>query len=136
MRGTVTSTSQKSAATSPEGYRFQKENRLLDAAAFGRVFKKATRSRDKLFTVLYRDSDEGAPRLGMAISKKHCRKATARNRIKRIIRESFRLHQSQLTGLDIVVINQPAAARADNNAVRLSLYNHWQRCAKTNKQES
>jgi len=109
---------------------------LLDAAAFGRVFKKATRSRDKLFTVLYRDNDEGAPRLGLAISKKHCRKATARNRIKRIIRESFRLHQSQLSGLDIVVINQPAAARADNTMIRLSLYKHWQRCANINKQES
>jgi ribonuclease P protein component len=103
---------------------------LLTAAAFGRVFKKATRSRDKLFTVLCRDSNNETAKLGMAISKKHCRKATQRNRIKRIIRESFRRNQHQLAGLDIVVINQPAAAMADNGTINDSLEQHWQRCTK------
>jgi len=65
----------------------------------------------------------------MAISKKHCRKATARNRIKRAIRESFRHHQPLLAGLDIVVINQPAAALANNSALNESLERHWQRCS-------
>jgi ribonuclease P protein component len=103
---------------------------LLTAAAFGRVFQKATRSRDKFFTVLCRDSKEESARLGLAISKKHCRKASARNRVKRVIRESFRQHQQQLAGLDLVVINQPAAASADNGAMRASLAGHWQRCMK------
>jgi len=106
---------------------------LLNAAAFGRVFKKATRSRDKLFTVLCRQSNDEIARLGLAISKKHCRKASARNRIKRVIRESFRQHPKQLAGLDIVVINQPAAAMADNVTIRESLERHWQRCAKANQ---
>jgi ribonuclease P protein component len=101
---------------------------LLDAAAFARVFKKATRSRDKFFTVLARDSNSDVARLGLAISKKHCRKATARNRIKRVIRESFRQHQAELAGLDIVVINQPAAALANNGTMTESLLQHWQRC--------
>jgi ribonuclease P protein component len=101
------------------------------------VFKKATRSRDKLFTVLCRasiNSDPGIngdPRLGLAISKKHCRKATARNRIKRVIRESFRHNQEMLAGLDIVVINQPAASLAANSAMQESLERHWQRCSKS-----
>ena len=67
-------------------HRFGKHNRLLNAAAFGRVFEKATRSRDKWFTVLCRENEDGPARLGLAISKKHCRKATARNKIKRIVR--------------------------------------------------
>lgn len=103
---------------------------MLTAAAFGRVFKKATRSRDKLFTVLCRESKEETARLGLAISKKHCRKATARNRIKRVIRESFRLHPEQLAGLDIVVINQPAAATVDKGVMKDSLERHWLRCMK------
>jgi ribonuclease P protein component len=115
--------------TSSKGFRFQKTNRLLDAAAFGRVFKKASRSRDKFFTVLCRDNKEDIARLGLAISKKHCRKATARNRIKRVIRESFRKHPEELQGLDIVVINQPAAALAKVEAMRESLERHWQRCS-------
>ena len=103
---------------------------MLDAAAFGRVFKKANRSRDKLFTVLCRDNDVEIARLGLAISKKNCRAATARNRIKRIVRESFREHQVLLSGLDVVVINQPAARNSNNRQIFDSLHGHWQQCAK------
>jgi len=119
--------------TSSKGFRFRKTNRLLNAAAFGRVFKKATRSRDKFFTVLCRDQKNDTARLGLAISKKHCRKATARNRIKRVIRESFRQHQQQLTGLDVVVINQPAASMASKLAMTESLERHWQKCSSTKR---
>jgi ribonuclease P protein component len=137
-RTSATTTSNNSRLTSSGSSRFRKENRLLDAAAFGRVFQKATRSRDKLFTVLCIGNEEGAPRLGLAISKKFCRRATARNRIKRLIRESFRQHQVSLAGLDIVVINQPAAASANNYQIVDSLEAHWHRCkkAKRTPQES
>lgn len=99
------------------------------------MFEKATRSRDKFFTVLARDNQDEIPRLGLAISKKHCRKATARNRIKRVIRESFRQHQVQLAGLDIVVINQPAATGADRSAMDDSLEFHWQRCREAKRKK-
>ncbi len=95
------------------------------------MFEKATRSRDELFTVFCRRSDEDLARLGLAISKKLCRRATARNRIKRVIRESFRQHQELLAGLDVVVINRAAAANADNPTMMISLEQHWGRCAKT-----
>ncbi|MDH3616866.1 MAG: ribonuclease P protein component [Gammaproteobacteria bacterium] len=124
--------------TSSRSNRFRKDNRLLDAAAFGRVFQEATRSRDQLFTVLCRHNEGGAPRLGLAISKKLCRQAIKRNRIKRKIRESFRQHQAALAGLDIVVINRPAAATANKRQIFASLEAHWRRCkkAKRTPQES
>ena len=109
-------------------YRFQKDKRLLDAAAYGRVFKKATRSRDKWFTVLSRDNDGAHGRLGLAIAKKNCPAAATRNRIKRIVRESFRQHQALLAGLDVVVINQPAARNGSNRQLFDSLGQHWQQC--------
>jgi ribonuclease P protein component len=77
-------------------FRFKRHNRLLNAAAFGRVFEKANRSRDKWFTVLSRKNGGHEARLGLAISKKHCRKSTSRNTIKRIVRESFRQHQATM----------------------------------------
>ncbi len=92
------------------------------------MFEKASRSRDKWFTVLCRDNNKDIARLGLAISRKHCRHATGRNRIKRIIRESFRQHQEQLAGLDIVILNQPAAAAAENATLFRSLDKHWQAC--------
>jgi ribonuclease P protein component len=104
-------------------------NRLLDAASFARVFKNATRSRDRWFTVLCRDNSLGIARLGLAVSKKHCKKAVARNRIKRIIRESFRGQQDRLEGLDIVVMNQAPASEAANSDLFASLLQHWQRCS-------
>jgi ribonuclease P protein component len=115
------------------GNRFGKENRLLDAAAFGHVFAKATRSRDRLFTVLCRPNKLGTARLGLAVSKKHCRHATGRNRIKRAIRESFREHKMLLSNLDIVVINQPAATKASNPELIASLETHWHRCKKAKR---
>ena len=120
--------------TSPN--RLTKDNRLLTAAAFARVFEKATRSRDKWFTVLCRDNHQEIARLGLAISKKSCRHATGRNRIKRIIRESFRQHQEQLTGLDVVVLNQSAAAAAGNKTLFDSLNRHWQKCARQAQEQN
>ncbi len=64
----------------------------------------------------------------MAISKKHCRRATARNRLKRIVRESFRQHKNELEGFDVVVMNKAEAATASNKAVFESLEGHWRAC--------
>jgi len=54
-----------------------------------------------MFTVLYKDNGEQEARLGLAISKKLCKLAVGRNRLKRVARESFRLHRAELSGLDI-----------------------------------
>lgn len=111
--------------------RFTQRSRLADAASYSRVFKKAQRSRDKMFTVLCRKNEEPEARLGLAIAKKHCRLATDRNRLKRIVRESFRKHKAELAGLDIVVLNRPEAAQADNKLLFKCLEKHWQRCRNT-----
>lgn len=113
--------------------RFRKKSRLLDASAYSRVFEKATRSRDKWFTVLCRENDLDRARLGLAVSRKQCARAVGRNRIKRIVRESFRRHQDELSGLDIVVMNRAAAADAENKELETSLTAHWQRCAKARR---
>jgi len=81
-----------------------------------------------MFTVLYKKNTEQDARLGLAISRKHCRGAVGRNRLKRLVRESFRMNRAALKGLDVVVMNQPAATRASNKALFDSLNEHWQRC--------
>ena len=92
------------------------------------MFEKAARSSDKWFTVLCRKNEGKAARLGLAVSKKHCKTATGRNRIKRIVRESFRQHQHGLGGLDVVVLSRPETAAGDNRRLRQSLAAHWHRC--------
>jgi len=126
----ITTADKNSGLPGFSAFRFKKHSRLSNTAAFSRVFEKAMPSRDKWFTVLCADNDSNIARLGLAISKKHCRQATARNRLKRIVRESFRQHQGELAGLDVVVMNQVAATRAPNRCLFDSLDAHWQRCAR------
>jgi ribonuclease P protein component len=47
--------------------------------------------------------DSGAARLGMLISRRHAAHAVVRNRLKRCIREAFRLEQERLGPLDVLV---------------------------------
>ena len=79
--------------------------------------------------VLAKSNHRQHPRLGLAITKKKIRTAVARNRLKRIIRESFRHHKDSLKGLDIVVLCQSRASSVNNEVLFLNLHNHWLKIA-------
>jgi ribonuclease P protein component len=115
--------------------RLQKRARLLKAAEFNRVFDKAMRSGDQYFTVLARPNDLEYPRLGLAISKKKAKLAVTRNRLKRIIRESFRQKQQELCCADYIVLAGNSSGTANNRRLTESLERHWQKlnklCAKS-----
>jgi len=112
-------------------YRFPKALRLLDRQSFNRVFKNSKfRSIDTLFCILAAESDCRHPRLGLAIAKKKVKKSVARQRLKRLVRESFRLHQNCISGWDIVVMAQAGADTADNQIIFKSLEMHWGRLSK------
>ena len=59
----------------------------------------------------------GKPRLGILISRKHAAAAADRNRIKRCIREAFRLEQENLGAVDLL-IRPPYGLRASADIVR------------------
>ena len=71
------------------------------------------------------------PRLGLAISRKVAKTAVARNRIKRIVRESFRTHRGRLDALDIVVLARPGLAERSNKELATALKTLWTRLNKT-----
>ncbi len=112
---------------------FPKTFRLTTAAEYRKVFDSAYRSIDNGFLMLARENTQNIPRLGLAISKKHLRLAVQRNRIKRLIRESFRLHQEELTGLDIVVLAQKRTLKKSNNELIQSMELHWKKIVKCAK---
>lgn len=106
--------------------RFSRRLRLTDSTQFGQVFGDSRRSGDHLFTVLYRPNGLRYARLGLAIAKKRVRRAVGRNRLKRLIRESFRGAQQQLIGRDIVIMARHNADSASNAELFASLRGHWQ----------
>ena len=81
--------------------------------------------------MLARPTDLVFPRLGLAIPRKVARSAVARNRLKRIVRESFRHHQGELGGLDIVVMGRVGLVEPDNAVLAAALERHWRRFARS-----
>lgn len=112
------------------GQRFPRSARLTRPEEFRRVFEQPRRSGERAFTVLARVNPAGSAaraRLGLAISRKCARRACDRNRLKRLVRESFRAWQARLSGLDIVVMCRPAAVQMANRDLYAELDRHWQR---------
>jgi ribonuclease P protein component len=73
---------------------------------------------------------ESHARLGLAIATRTFGTAVARNRIKRIARESFRLNQHSLPAVDVTVAARDAARGARAADLRASLDRHWQTIAR------
>ncbi|MCO6440943.1 MAG: ribonuclease P protein component [Nitrococcus mobilis] len=109
------------------GSGYPRSARLTRPAEYARVFAGARRVADYYFTVLVIHNDYGRARLGVAVSKKTAPSAVVRNRIKRRIRETFRLHQTAVGGNDLVVIAKPPARAARGATLNTSLDRLWQR---------
>ena len=117
--------------------RFPRLFRLTRSRDFQRVFAKPLRSGGREILVLARANHLDGARLGMAISRKRVPKAVCRNRIKRVVRDSFRHHRRELRELDIVVLARPGLARIGNVELRRVLAEHWRHLARAGgKQES
>ena len=95
-------------------FSFAKQCRLLCAADYGPVFEQADfKVSSKTILILARRNTHGIPRLGLVISKKNVRLAVDRNRIKRLVRESFRTSKD-LPSVDIVFLARRGLAEQSN----------------------
>ena len=106
---------------------FPRSVRLTQPAQYRQVFADARRLNDAGFTLLVRDNGGEGARLGLAVSRKCARRAVDRQRIKRLVRESFRRHREQLVSVDMVVMCRPAVIDWDNQRIRASLDRFWAR---------
>lgn len=100
--------------------RFPKSARLLKSAEFDRVMKRRQSAGDGLIVAYAAPNDLEHSRLGLIVSRK-VGNAVVRNRWKRLLREAFRLEQSDLPqGLDIVILPR-RGAEPDLTRLRKSL---------------
>ena len=71
-------------------------------------------------------------RVGIVVSKKNIPKAVKRNRVKRLVRESFRGTKSQIPNLDVVVLIRRGIDDLPNVKITSKLDSLWRDlCAKT-----
>lgn len=77
--------------------------RLTTAAEFEAVMHYRCAVRTRYFQVMGRPNELGHARLGMIVSKRLFSRAVDRNRMRRQIRETFRMMAQSLPALDLVV---------------------------------
>jgi len=94
---------------------FRPRDRIKDAADFRRAFDRKRSASDDALIVYGVENGRDHPRLGISIGRKKVRSAVERNRVKRVLREAFRLSKAELpAGLDLVVVPRgPGLSFAD-----------------------
>ncbi len=114
--GTIPGAGRSKAAASRRGFcgsgetlsvekkTFTKKDRIRDKLDFDRLKKCGTKFTDGVFLAVILPNDTGFSRLGIAVPKR-VGSAVARNRMKRLIREAFRLNRDSLPGsVDLLII--------------------------------
>lgn len=86
-----------------------KKQRIDKSTEFDRIYARKLRVSDRFLLVFAARNECDVTRFGLSVSRKHGN-AIERNRIKRLLREAFRLSQHELpSGWDLVLIPRQGA---------------------------
>jgi ribonuclease P protein component len=114
----------------PPDLSFPRSARVLRSRDFTAALRTATlRARKGPLSLAARDNGGSTARLGLVIPKRQVRSAVRRNRIKRVVRESFRARRGDLPPLDLVVLLKDGRpAEIANERLFACLEQLWERC--------
>jgi ribonuclease P protein component len=107
-------------------YRFTREKRLLNAADFQRVFDNTQiKASTRELLILAATNDLDRSRIGFIIAKKNIRTAVHRNRIKRLIREHFRVHCDEIIAADLIIMARKGFDKRSNSEINSAFCDLW-----------
>ena len=101
--------------------------RLRRPGDFASLRTSSGRAGGRCFHLRYRENGLGHARLGLAISKRVSKRAVERNRIKRLLRESFRRVRHQLPSVDLMVMAREQAAGVPGSELLRDIDGLWKK---------
>lgn len=116
------------AMTETSDKTFPKSIRLLNAKDYSEVFSSVDiKISTQFFLCLARKRPDTNPRLGIIVAKKNVRLAVNRNRVKRLLRESFRHHKQDIPSYDIVLLAKHSSNQAEAEKISKELQYVWRK---------
>ncbi len=103
---------------------------MLTPAQFKSVFTNPIKASSAEITLLAIPNEENHPRIGLTVAKRFVKRANQRNRIKRVIRDNFRLHQHDLPPVDIVVLVRNGVLEMENEQLHKLIEKLWRKLSR------
>lgn len=120
----------RAASASVPKFGFKHASRLSDKSAIQQVFSTGKKLGARELSLFFCQNTLTHPRICISISKKQVADAYLRNRIKRTIRESFRLNQHTLPFCDMVIVVYKSLSLLDKQQLREKIELLWPRLNK------
>ncbi len=102
-----------------------KIHKISEKAQFDRILNDGSVHKSSSLVLFKSPKIQQFGRLGVIISKRNISKAVTRNRIRRIVRESFRVNEKYLGNFDIVIKIRRNAGIKLNKILGCELKNIW-----------
>ena len=104
---------------------------MAEKLNFDRVLSSSTVSEDKFFAIFYAPNRAPRSRVGVSTAKRIVNKATKRNKLKRLIKNSFLSDLKCKRSVDVIVrVKHQASRVADDKILTESLTSHWEEIMK------
>jgi len=113
--------------------KFTRCQKLRFRAQFTQVFAQGRRMGNDAFLIIVSPNSEDFGRLGLSISRRHVKKSTQRNQIKRMAREQFRDRQNLWHGMDVVITTRRSISGTAPEAWSSRLGNLFDRLEKKSR---
>jgi ribonuclease P protein component len=105
---------------------FDRSRRITKKSDFSRLRKHAKKWVSRHWILFYSKNEVEQPRLAVTISARYGN-AVARNKLRRLLREMFRLNQDKFPGFDLHFIAKQKPAQLEFSRYKKELHEDFQR---------